>query len=132
MLIKLTEYILPKIKSIFLKEHKTIYNEDIEEIIPYIVIDNRKIKFTEYSKAESFYELSYERMNKAIAIGSKFALKANCNKEIRGIFRDEEYTYYFKLINNTDNFGIINVEKIEDRKDDLYYDEDITRNNKNN
>lgn len=72
--IKKTEYNLMREKVDI--NVKIEYNKISQEIFPYVVADERKNKFTKYSNAESFFELEYERTNKAIAVGSKYALEA--------------------------------------------------------
>lgn len=72
--IKKTEYNLMREKVDI--NAKIEYNKISQEIFPYVVADERKNKFTKYSNAESFFELEYERTNKAIAVGSKYALEA--------------------------------------------------------
>ena len=113
------DYIIEKISNFILKEDTTVYNQS--EIYDYISEDIRKKKFINYSKSVSFYKLSYERMNKAIAIGSKYALLAKRKKQKYGTFYDEENFYYFKIIPYTDNFGIDKVKVIKNKMEEKYY-----------
>ncbi len=95
-------------------------NYDLIDLIPYIVLDKRKTKFIPYSKSESFFSLDYERMNKAVAIGSKYALLALNEKIKISSYTDESYTYYFILLNDDGNFGIVKVKEIEFYEEVLY------------
>ena len=87
-----------------------------DRIMPYIFADERKLKFIRYSHAESFYMLPYEEMNKSIAIGSKYAIKENSKGNQKGTFYTNNCVYYYKIIDyNTNWFGIIYVEKLENK-----------------
>lgn len=90
------------------------YNKLSYEVIPYISADERKIKFLEYGQAESFYELDYETMAKAIAIGSKYAIEAQNKGLSNSYFTDNNYMYYFDVLDTSNNaFGITKVDLIE-------------------
>ena len=75
-------FIGPRIKNYEI-ENKYITNNlyisendnDTTYLYTIIASDIRKIKFLKYSIDASFYELDYQRMLKAIALGSKEALK---------------------------------------------------------
>lgn len=95
-------------------EYNDINEEMPDDLIPYVSIDERKAKFIPYSKSESFFELDYERMDKAIAIGSRYALEAQQQGYNSYSFNDEKYTYDFDIINKNDNaFRITNAEIIK-------------------
>ena len=111
--------IIEKISNFILKEDTTVYKQS--KIYDYISEDIRKKKFINYSKSVSFYRLSYERMNKAVAIGSKYALLANRKKQKYANFYDEEYMYYFRIIPYTDNFGIFEANKIKNEMEEKIY-----------
>lgn len=86
---------------------------NLKDIAFYIALDERKIKFIPYSSSEKFFMLDYETMNKAVALGSKYALNNNTNF---GKFYDNENIYYYKILNEN-NFGIIDVFGIEEIKE---------------
>ena len=58
---------------------------------------------------------------KAIAIGSKYALKTKNKRERYGRFYDEDNIYYYKILIGGVNFGITCVTNIEERMDDKFY-----------
>lgn len=91
------------------------YNNVSYEVIPYISADERKTKFLKYSRAESFYELDYDTMDRAIAVGAKYAIEAQNKGLSNSYFIDDNYIYDFEIIDKSNNsFGITNVETIED------------------
>ena len=53
-------------------------DNDTTYLYTIIALDIRKSKFLKYSIDASFYELDYQRMLKAIALGSKETLKTIC------------------------------------------------------
>lgn len=53
-------------------------DNDTTYLYTIIALDIRKSKFLKYSNDASFYELDYQRMLKAIALGSKETLKTIC------------------------------------------------------
>jgi hypothetical protein len=108
------------------------YNNVSYEIVPYISADERKTKFTKYSNAESFFELDYERMDKAIAIGSKYVLEAQQQGLDSYSFNDEKYVYYFDIIDKKNNaFSITNVYEIGDEYNDIAIETKARRNSEN-
>ena len=107
------------------------YNEVGYNVISYIILDERKIKFMHYSSAESFLKLNYERMNKAIAVGSKYVLEAQQQNYDSYSFNDEKYIYDFDIIDkNNNSFRIINVYEIGDDYNDITVKTKIRRNSK--
>ena len=127
--IKKTEYNLMREKVDI--NAKIEYNKISQEIFPYVVADERKNKFTKYSNAESFFELEYERMNKAIAVGSKYALKAQQQGLDSYSFNDEKYVYYFDIINKNNNaFRITNAKLIKNISEEVANETNLNSNSK--
>lgn len=127
--IKKTEYNLMREKVDI--NGKIEYNKISQEIFPYVVADERKNKFTKYSNAESFFELEYERMNKAIAVGSKYALKAQQQGLDSYSFNDEKYVYYFDIINKNNNaFRITNAKLIKNISEEVANETNLNSNSK--
>lgn len=89
---------------------------NLKDIAFYIALDERKIKFIPYSSSEKFFMLDYETMNKAVALGSKYALN---DKNKIGKYHDDTHIYYYEILNE-DNFGIIDVYEIKEVTEDIY------------
>lgn len=111
---------------------KINYNKLPYNLIPYISADERKAKFLEYTTAEEFYELNYNTMNEAIAIGSKFALEAQAKGFNNYSFNDGKHVYFFDIIDKSNNsFRITNVYEIGDEYSDIAIKTKIRGNSKN-
>lgn len=127
--IKKTEYNLMREKVDI--NVKIEYNKISQEIFPYVVADERKNKFTKYSNAESFFELEYERTNKAIAVGFKYALEAQQQGLDSYSFNDEKYVYYFDIINKNNNvFRITNAKLIKNISEEVANETNLNSNSK--
>lgn len=98
------------------------YNE-LKDIIPYIVSDERKYEYTKYTLYEEFFKLPYEEMKRAIKIGAKDALISFLKKEGKGVFNDYDYTYTYEILNDNGYFGIIDL-KLLGKGDYIYYERD--------
>lgn len=99
--------------SLYISENDN--DNDITYLYTLIALEARKSKFLKYSFVTNFYELDYQRMCKAIALGSKETLKTKKRRLRTGYVYDEDYVYYFKILYGTYNFGITDVELIESK-----------------
>lgn len=107
------------------------YNSVSYEVVPYISADERKAKFTKYSNSERFFKLDYDRMDKAIAIGSKYVLEAQQQGLDSYSFNDEKYVYDFDIIDKNNNaFRITNAELIKNISEEAYNERKIERNSR--
>ena len=101
------------------KNSDMVYNEgtgrrynSIQEAID---VDPRKATFAKYNTSVDFFNLDYNEMKKAIAIGSKYAMEAQRLGFDNYTFNDENYNYDFDIINKENNaFGITHMEAIDD------------------
>ena len=121
---------------------KTFYSQNVEnynntnynisyEVISYISADERKTKFLKYSRAESFYELDYDTMDRAIAVGAKYAIEAQNKGLSNSYFTDDNYMYYFNVLNTNNNaFGITEVVELENVNEEAYNEEYKNENSK--
>ena len=118
--------------ALSLKKRYNDINEEVpDNLIPYVSVDERKTKFIPYSKSESFFDLDYDIMDKAISIGSKYALDAQKLGLEQSYFNDDSNIYYFSILNNNNNlFGITDVIKIKDSSEVIIDETNTGRNSK--
>lgn len=83
--------------------------------------DPRKASYKKYSTSLEFFNLEYDEMRKAIAIGSKASLEAQNMGLDEYSFNDDNYIYDFDIIDKTNNaFGITHVEAIKNISEEVY------------
>ena len=101
------------------------------EILPNLIADSRKAKFLTYGQSEPFF-VDYNTMEKAVAIGSKYALEAQNMGLGSYSFNDDNYIYYLDILDTRNNsFGITDVVLIKAVSEEVANETYINENSSN-
>lgn len=109
------------------QNEKVRYNT-IQEAID---ADPRKESLAKYNTSIDFFNLDYDVMRKAIKIGSQYALEAQNIGLDNYSFNDDNYIYYFNILDKTNNaFGITDMDTITNISKEVVNETNPNRNSK--